>query len=153
MACKRSGNRWTVNEMNSLQREYELLEMDVFAIAKKHQRSVEGIIYKLYAEDMIGKKDFTNYLEMNKNATNGNKSMLYDACDDATEPSVMSNDDISRLSSRMGELEDNVRDISVAIQGLLKERVKERVKEGVKERVTKSCDSPVRSLRSRSSVH
>jgi len=151
MTCKRSGNRWTVTELNSLQREYELLEMDVFAIANKHQRNVEGIIYKLYAEDMIDKKDFTNYLEMSKN-----KSMLYDAnvtCDDATEPSVMSNDDISRLSSRMGELEDNVRDISVAIQGLLKERVKERVKEGVKERVTKSCDSPVRSLRSRSSVH
>jgi hypothetical protein len=50
---KRSGNRWTVNELLSLQREYELLEWTVGQIAEKHQRSVEAILYKLESEGFI----------------------------------------------------------------------------------------------------
>jgi len=46
----RHGNRWNVNEVLSLQREYELLEMTVQQIADKHKRSVMSIIYKLHAE-------------------------------------------------------------------------------------------------------
>ncbi len=46
----RYGNRWTVNEVLSLQREYELLEWSVQKIADKHKRSVMSIIYKLHAE-------------------------------------------------------------------------------------------------------
>lgn len=46
----RHGNRWNVNEVLSLQREYELLEMTVQQIAEKHQRSVMSIVHKLYAE-------------------------------------------------------------------------------------------------------
>jgi hypothetical protein len=46
----RHGNRWNVNEVLSLQREYELLEMTVQQIADKHNRSVMSIVYKLYAE-------------------------------------------------------------------------------------------------------
>lgn len=36
---KRSGNKWSVNELLSLQREYELLEMDVEEISLKHERT------------------------------------------------------------------------------------------------------------------
>ena len=46
----RHGNRWNVNEVLSLQREYELLEMTVQQIADKHNRSVMSIVYKLFAE-------------------------------------------------------------------------------------------------------
>jgi hypothetical protein len=46
----RHGNRWNVNEVLSLQREYELLEMTVQQIADKHNRSVMSILHKLYAE-------------------------------------------------------------------------------------------------------
>ena len=46
----RHGNRWNVNEVLSLQREYELLEMTVQQIADKHNRSIMSIVYKLYAE-------------------------------------------------------------------------------------------------------
>ncbi len=53
MNFKRSGNKWTVNEVLSLQREYELLEMSIQEIALKHSRSVEAILYKLEAEDII----------------------------------------------------------------------------------------------------
>ena len=50
---KRSGNRWTVNELISLQREYELLEWTVGQIAEKHQRSVEAILFRLESEGFI----------------------------------------------------------------------------------------------------
>ena len=53
MNFKRSGNKWSVNEVLSLQREYELLEMSIQEIALKHSRSVEAILYKLEAEDII----------------------------------------------------------------------------------------------------
>jgi len=46
----RHGNRWNVNEVLSLQREYELLEWTVQQIADKHKRSVLSIVYKLHAE-------------------------------------------------------------------------------------------------------
>ena len=37
---KRCGNKWTVNELLSLQREYELLEWNIQKIALKHSRSI-----------------------------------------------------------------------------------------------------------------
>lgn len=46
----RNGNKWTVNELLSLQREYELLEWTVEQIADKHQRTVNAIMFKLDAE-------------------------------------------------------------------------------------------------------
>ena len=47
---KRNGKRWSVNEVLSLQREYELLGFSVQQIAKKHQRSENAILFKLEAE-------------------------------------------------------------------------------------------------------
>ena len=49
----RHGNRWNVNEVLSLQREYQLLEWTVQQIADKHKRSVLSIVHKLYAEGFI----------------------------------------------------------------------------------------------------
>ena len=49
----RNGNRWNINELLSLQREYELLEWSVQQIAEKHQRTVEAILFKLEAEGFI----------------------------------------------------------------------------------------------------
>jgi hypothetical protein len=50
---KRHGNKWTINEIISLQREYELLEWSVYKIAKKHQRTVMAIMSKLQKENFI----------------------------------------------------------------------------------------------------
>jgi hypothetical protein len=49
----RSGNKWNVNELLNLQREYELLELTVQEIAVKHKRSVNSILYKLESEGFI----------------------------------------------------------------------------------------------------
>ena len=52
-AYKRGGNKWTVNELLSLQREYELLEMSIQQIAAKHERSITSILFKLETEGFI----------------------------------------------------------------------------------------------------
>lgn len=49
----RHGKRWTINELLSLQREYELLEWSVQEIADKHQRTVNSILFKLENEGFI----------------------------------------------------------------------------------------------------
>ena len=51
--AKRHGNKWCVNELLTLQREYELLELTVQEIANRHQRSVDSILYKLEDEGFI----------------------------------------------------------------------------------------------------
>jgi len=48
--CKRNGNKWTTNEILTLQREYELLEWSAQKIALKHKRSVKSILFKLHSE-------------------------------------------------------------------------------------------------------
>lgn len=50
MSIKRHNNKWSIHEILSLQREYELLEMSVGEIANKHQRSEEAILWKLEKE-------------------------------------------------------------------------------------------------------
>ena len=49
----RANNKWTVNELLSLQREYELLGMDIYEIALKHKRTPKAILYKLDDELII----------------------------------------------------------------------------------------------------
>lgn len=50
--AKRFGNRWTVNEILSLQREYELLGWSLDQIAEKHGRTVNAIMFKLDQENL-----------------------------------------------------------------------------------------------------
>jgi hypothetical protein len=52
-ANKRNGNRWTVNEVLSLQREYELLEWNIQRIALKHERTERAILFRLESEGFI----------------------------------------------------------------------------------------------------
>lgn len=53
VTSRRQGNKWTINELLSLQREYELLELTVKEIAENHQRSETAILYKLESEGLI----------------------------------------------------------------------------------------------------
>ena len=53
MDNKRHGNTWTVNELISLQREYELLQMSIEDIASKHQRTVSAVLNRLDYEGFI----------------------------------------------------------------------------------------------------
>ena len=46
----RTGKKWNVNEILSLQREFELLQMNIDDISKKHKRTPKAIMYKLEQE-------------------------------------------------------------------------------------------------------
>ena len=49
---QRAGFKWLVNEILSLQREFELLGWDIDQIADKHKRSPDAIMYKLDYEGL-----------------------------------------------------------------------------------------------------
>lgn len=57
MSPRRHYNKWTVPEILQLQREYELLEMNVQAIAQQHDRTVNAIVSKLMNEKFISSFD------------------------------------------------------------------------------------------------
>jgi len=60
--------KWNVNEILSLQREYELLEMTIQDIADKHERTVDAILYRLQQEEFIETwVDARGYQEYAKN--------------------------------------------------------------------------------------
>jgi len=46
----RNGYKWSVNEVLSLQREFELLEWSIGQIAQKHKRTPNAIMLKLDQE-------------------------------------------------------------------------------------------------------
>jgi hypothetical protein len=81
----RAGFKWTVNEILSLQREFELLGWTIDQIALKHKRTPNAIMYKL---DQEGFADYnvlySNYHDLNakipiKNTTNLQLKYDYDS--------------------------------------------------------------------------
>lgn len=85
----RNGNRWTVNEILSLQREYELLGWSLDQIAHRHKRSVNAIMFKLDNEG------FANYntLYSNYHGTNTETSNNIDSNESLNFKSINDNDD------------------------------------------------------------
>ena len=65
---KRFGNRWTINEYLQLQREFELLQLSIGEIAKRHKRTPNAIMIKLDQEGLADYDDvYFNYT--NRNST------------------------------------------------------------------------------------
>ena len=87
----RIGNKWTVNEVLSLQREYELLGWDIDQIAEKHGRTANAIMYKL---DQEGFADY-NVLFSNYHYHSLNSKMEVSRTQKpmALEPSLSDDDD------------------------------------------------------------
>jgi len=69
-AYSRAGFNWSVNEILSLQREFELLGWDINQIADKHKRSPHAIIHRL---DQEGFADYnvlySSYYDLNSTNT------------------------------------------------------------------------------------
>jgi hypothetical protein len=57
MSYKRNGKKWTTPEILRLQREYELLELDINNISLMHKRSPEAIRFKLVNENLVNSLD------------------------------------------------------------------------------------------------
>jgi hypothetical protein len=69
----RYGNKWTINETLQLQREFELLGLNVGEIASIHKRSVDAILYRLEMEGFTN--NLTSALRSINNNTNDNRKM------------------------------------------------------------------------------
>jgi len=107
--CKRSGNKWSVNELLSLQREYELLEMDVEEISLKHERTVEAILHKLESEGFISSwNDARGY------SIKGKKESVIKNSKVVNETS-----EVDKLNDRIWSLETNVEEINGLVKQML----------------------------------
>ena len=116
----RCGNKWTVNELLSLQREYELLEWTVQQIADKHRRSVEAILFKLESEGFINSWNEARGFDSQQYKQTWNTTESEEVCDcDVT-------DDISevdKLSERVWNLETNVNEINSLVKQMFDDMV------------------------------
>ena len=139
---RRQGNKWTINELISLQREYELLELTVQEIAEKHQRSETAILYKLESEGLIDSwnsargfvsEDYQNSVSSNKEQVNYDEAEDVEECcggdDDEeyqfVEEAESDDDDISedeseveKLTERVWSLETSVGEISSMVKNI-----------------------------------
>jgi len=124
MSYNRSGNKWSINEVLSLQREYELLEMSIEEIALKHSRTVESILYKLDSEGFIDNwheaRGYNNYLNNNDEQDNDYEDQDDDSCDDDDSFDESCDDDeIVNLTRRVGYVENTVNEIKNMVTNFL----------------------------------
>ena len=135
---RRQGNKWTINELISLQREYELLELTVQEIADKHQRSETAILYKLESEGIIDSwnsargfvsQDYQNSVSSNKEQVEAEVEECCGGDDDEeyqfVEEAESDDDDISedeseveKLTERVWSLETSVGEISSMVKNI-----------------------------------
>jgi hypothetical protein len=125
---KRAGNRWNINEILMLQREYELLEMSIQEIALRHQRSVDSILFKLEREGFIenwnvarGIKEFDNTCPCDDDEDEDDD----DEDDDEDEDDVS---DVDKLSERVWNLETSVSDIKGMVKNMFDTLVQQKNK-------------------------
>ena len=116
-AYMRYGKRWTIVELLSLQREYELLELPIKEIAIKHYRSQAGILSKLVHEGFIESWekakgfDILEYRRMNGvvETEYGNE----DETEDETEDEDVSDtEEVSDIETYVAEDEADIDDVS-----------------------------------------
>jgi len=135
----RTGFKWTVNEILSLQREFELLGWDVNEIASKHQRTPNAIMFKL---DQEGFADYnvlySNYHSLNAPMQSQNVDDLFldndnVSVDDDTDEDYVDNaeeddeddedDEIANLSERVYGLEENISEIRDMLKQLMSNKI------------------------------
>ena len=102
----RVGFKWSVNEVLSLQREFELLGWTIEQIAQKHKRTPSAITFKLYQEG------FDNHYKINS-------KLNFEQNKDNDQDNDQDKDNIYNLSQRVNNLEENIYEISGMIKHLL----------------------------------
>ena len=121
---KRSGNKWTVNEFLSLQREYELLEWTIQEIAEKHQRSVIAILFKLESECLIDSwetaRGYSMYAVVNEDEDDESDEDDEESDEDESESEEENycESKTTKLSRRVSNLEINLKELTSAVNKL-----------------------------------
>jgi hypothetical protein len=145
VTSRRQGNKWTINELLSLQREYELLELTVQEIADKHQRSDTAILYKLESEGLIdswnnargfNSKEFQNNISLTINehvdydeseeqevgGDDDDEEYQFDEAAQSDDDDDISEDDdeseVEKLAERVWSLETSVSEISSMVKNI-----------------------------------
>lgn len=122
----RNGFKWSVNEVLSLQREFELLGWSIDQIAEKHKRTPNAIMYKL---DQEGFADYnvlySNYHDLNTQIPVENKSddICWHPYDSEDDEETQIDDDEEYVENADGEDsedddEDDEIDLSDRVYGL-----------------------------------
>lgn len=108
---KRHNLKWNINELNSLQREYELLELTPEEIAEKHQRTTLSILYKLREEGIIFDEARNGWYARkngwNKSLTQYSEENDQDELSDSDDEQSESDDDQSEFDDDLSDDEDN----------------------------------------------
>ena len=107
----RHGNKWTTNEILSLQREYELLQLSIPEIASRHKRSVMSILCKLECEGFI-ENDEVNYQKNSIPVVDAFNVCGGDCCEDDAVCEV------DNLTERVWNLETSVTDIKGMVKSM-----------------------------------
>ena len=120
----RNNNKWTVNELLALQREHELLEMDIFDIALKHKRTPRAILYKLEDEGIINTwseaHGYDKYCNENFGGElNNSLASLYNSNSNVFEKMNNTNTNINNnINNRISYLESAVSGIKYTLDAI-----------------------------------
>lgn len=103
--ANRFGKRWTINECLQLQREYELLGWSIDAIAAKHQRTPNAIMFKLNEEKLADYN--TLYKNYHSQKPSENTSVYCDNICSSSSEEDDDEDDESYVDTEKGETEED----------------------------------------------
>ena len=123
MYPKRHYNKWNVNELLKLQREYELLNLSIPDIAKNHERTEDSILYRLQEEGIIDNigfdlKENIELVPLTKNSqniTNKKDSKI-----------TKNNNENSLLSQRVVNLESSVYEMKTMVKQMVDEFMEQK---------------------------
>jgi len=128
----RAGFKWSVNEILSLQREYELLGWSIDEIAEKHKRTPNAIMYKLDEEGFADYNVlYSNYNNLDTLEESSSTDIWLDHDDDDNDESEADDDEeyvenadcednddeadeddeVANLSERVDSLEESISEI------------------------------------------
>jgi hypothetical protein len=130
--CLRAGNKWTIPELITLQREYELLELTVQEIAQRHKRSVCAIVARLESEGLVEPGVLARGDVVNEDASVDSESVEDDDDDYKSGDSDSDSDsdeddedveseksDVNKLSDRVWNLETSVNEIGGIVKQMM----------------------------------
>lgn len=124
----RTGFKWNVNELLSLQREFELLQWDVDTIAQKHQRTPNAIMRRL---DQEGLADYNVLCSTYQPTTSAHETITLEAVEEEPEPEetitlkaveeepVCLQDNVSASNNALADLTARVNNLSDIIARML----------------------------------
>jgi cobalamin biosynthesis protein CobT len=155
----RSGNKWSIPELITLQREYELLELTVQEISRRHKRSVFAILARLEIEGIIvawatargymesnlpecGDEDSDEEADDDDDDDEDYKSSDNDS-DEEDEDDESEKSDVNKLSDRVWNLETSVNEIGGIVKQMMELMSNDRHAKAQPK--TKSTRAPLRS--------